>query len=135
MAVTALLACAVVPWLLFPGPSIFGVAIAAAAVCWLGFRRAGWAGGPRRIIRVNWRAENAGGQWFLTDARGREFAAELRPDTRVAAGCVWLRWNAEGIRSMLLIRGDVATLELRRLGLRLRLEGACRSRQLAAPAA
>lgn len=59
---------------------------------------------------------------MLTDGRGNELPAELRLDTRAGTSWVWLRWNAEGVRSMLLIQGDVGKAELRRLCLRLRLD-------------
>lgn len=105
--------------------------MACMALSWLGFRLAGWWYGGRRIVRVHWagaqgrsgEAAASGGSWTLIDAAGREWEATLRADTRVGAGWVWLRWNAEGVRSMLLIHGDVAPAELRRLGVRLRLAG------------
>lgn len=117
---SALLFAAVTP-LFLPFGGLVGAAISMACVvlAWLGFRAAGWTTGPRRVIRVSWRST---GQWMLTDSRGNELPAELRPDTRIGTSWVWLRWNAEDVRSMLLIRGDVGKAELRRLCLRLRLD-------------
>ena len=122
VAVLAIVFAAGAPWLadLDHTMAILALSTAGASLGWAGFRRAGWIGGPRRIDRVSWQAD---GQWLLVDAQGRKFEAVLRPDTRVAAGVIWLRWNAEGVRSMLLTKGDIATGQLRRLGLRLRLEG------------
>jgi hypothetical protein len=122
VAALAIALAAGAPWLMDPdfGIAVLALSVAGAILSWAGFRRAGWIGGSRRIGRVSWQAD---GQWLLVDARGKEFEAVLRPDTRVAAGFIWLRWNAEGVRSMLLTKGDVPVGQLRRLGLRLRLDG------------
>lgn len=109
-----------------PPPVIILISVAGMACMalnWLGFCLAGWLNGGRRIVRAHWVGDQPGGSWTLTDAAGREWAAALRADSRVGTGWVWLRWNAEGVRSMLLIHGDVAPAELRRLGVRLRLTG------------
>lgn len=127
VAVVSILLSALAPSLVPTTGLAVGAALvmtaAAAAACvaltWAGFRAAGWLGGSRRIVRVSWQAD---GQWWLTDDRRNAFPAELRSDTRVGTGWVWLRWNAEGVRSMLLIQGDVSDAELRRLCLRLRLD-------------
>lgn len=139
VAVASILLIAIAPWLLPATAVVAGAALvmtaaaslAGAALTWVGFRAAGWLGGSRRIVRVSWRAD---GQWQLTTGREKtqakspdsdpenELSAQLRPDTRVGTGWVWLRWNAEGVRSMLLIQGDVSNAELRRLCLRLRLD-------------
>lgn len=121
VAAVAMLLAAITPLLLASGsgPGAAVISMACLVFAWLGFRAAGWMTGPRRIVRVSWRST---GQWMLTDGRGNELPAELRPDTRAGTSWVWLRWNAEGVRSMLLIQGDVGKAELRRLCLRLRLD-------------
>jgi hypothetical protein len=135
VAGASILLTAIAPWLLPATGAVTPAALvmtgaaslAGAVLTWVGFRAAGWLGGSRRVVRVSWQAD---GQWKLTDGREKargmglenELSAELRPDTRVGTGWVWLRWNAEGVRSMLLIQGDVSNAELRRLCLRLRLE-------------
>jgi hypothetical protein len=131
VALLAICLAAAAPWLMDPGWEMLLPGMGASGLCWLGFQRAGWLDGKRRIGRVSWRTE---GHWLLTDAQGREFEATLRPDTRVAAGLVWLRWNAVDARgrhalrilrgrarSMLLTSGDIPQPQLRRLCVRLRL--------------
>lgn len=128
VALLAIGVAAVAPWLTAQGWETLPFAVAAAISCWLGFRRAGWLEGARRIVRVSWRAE---GQWLLTDVQGREYEAVLRADTRVTIGVIWLRWSTQaaeagregGTRTMLLTLGDIPQLQLRRLGVRLRLSG------------
>lgn len=103
-----------------PRPAAFGYALAMALLVAGGLLRSGWIGDRERIQRVVWSSD---GRWLLTDARGRLFEATLRADSRVGDGFVWLRWNANQTRSMLLVSGDVAAADLRQLIVRLRLEG------------
>jgi hypothetical protein len=108
------------PLLTLSLPLAVCVASLAALLVAGGLYRAGWLGGGDRFQRVVWSAD---GRWFLTDGRGRSHLGALRVDSRVGAGFVWLRWNANRTRSMLLISGDVEAAELRRLIVRLRIEG------------
>ena len=134
VAVLGICCAATAPWLMWQGWQALLLAALAAGSCWLGFRRAGWLEGERRISRVSWRAE---GSWLLTDSQGRHYAAALRADTRIASGLVWLRWDTRaegdggavragkqgGTHSMLLTSGDIPRSQLRRLCVRLRLSG------------
>jgi hypothetical protein len=86
----------------------------------LGLWRTGWIGQRERIQRIVWSSQ---GRWLLEDGQGRSCEGVLRADTRVGGGFVWLRWNANRTRSMLLVSGDMDDDELRRLRMRLRLEG------------
>ena len=101
-------------------PAAAGLAALTALVVATGLARAGWLGGRDRIERIVWSSD---GSWLLADAQGRSFEGTLRDDSRVGNHLVWLRWNASRTRSMLLVSGDIATAELRRLVVRLRLEG------------
>jgi hypothetical protein len=101
-------------WVMAAGSTIFTV------VVWWGLRRACWLGGARRIERVVWLPD---GHWVLVDGQGRSRDGMLRADSRTGGQIVWLRWNADGIRSMLLASGDVPATELRRLVVRLRVAG------------
>jgi hypothetical protein len=89
----------------------------------LGLRRAGWLGGGGRIRHLTWLSE---GGWLLRDAAGRRWSGSLRGQTRVAGGWVWLSWRLDNrrARSLLLVPGDISSEELRRLVVRLRIEGA-----------
>jgi hypothetical protein len=92
---------------------------------WLGFRRLGWLGAKNRLIRLAWRAD---GSWLLTDGSHRAVETRLRGDARVGRNWVWLRWDTTAptllrLRTMLLTRADLGAPELRRLIVRLRLEG------------
>jgi hypothetical protein len=106
----------------------FPLAVCVAALATVlaagGLYRAGWLGGRDRIQRAVWSCD---GRWLLTDGRGCLHEGELRVDSRVGARLVWLRWNANRTRSMLLVSGDVEAAELRRLIVRLRIEGARRA--------
>lgn len=92
-----------------------------------GLWRARWIG-ARRIASFTWLAD---GRWQLTDRGGASTEATLRKDSRVGSHWVWLRWQA-GDRSwngssLLLNAGDVSAHELRRLVLRLRIDGSSRN--------
>ncbi|MDY6946926.1 MAG: hypothetical protein SXG53_14515 [Pseudomonadota bacterium] len=88
----------------------------------------GWLAGVRRLTGVSWLCD---GSWLLSDA-GRTFRATLSPHVRVGSRWLWLRWHVDAgspgprRRSMLLVRGDICDQDLRRLGVRLRLDPACR---------
>jgi hypothetical protein len=129
VALLAISFAAAAPWLAGADWTMALLGALGAGICWRGFQQAGWLGGERRISRVSWQAE---GRWLLTDHGGRQFEVWLRPDSRVAAGLVWLRWDTgathtlrteQGARSMLLTLGDIPGSQLRRLCVRLRLDG------------
>lgn len=121
----ALLAVAVVAawleWQPLHGAMFF---LAASAVVGSGLWWQGWLGGQRRLTNVSWLAD---GQWLLADARHSRMAAQLLEASRVGSRWLWLRWQVTGSsrprrRSLLLVQGDVAVFDLRRLSVRLRLE-------------
>lgn len=128
VAVVAVVLAAAVPWLLAAAEKEshgveLGLLAATLSLCvscmtFWGFRNAGWLRGAQRISRVSWRAD---GSWLLQDERGNVLEAKLRADSRIAGRILWLRWNAAGVRSMLLAPGDAAEPQLRRLRTRLRL--------------
>ncbi|HEY0943034.1 MAG TPA: hypothetical protein VGE08_23310 [Steroidobacter sp.] len=92
-----------------------------------GLWRQGWLGGAHRLTGVRWLSD---GSWMLTDAGLVNLPAALSPQSRVGSRWLWLRWHIEAggprRRSMLLLQGDVEDGDLRRLGVRLRLESVCR---------
>lgn len=91
-----------------------------------GFWQAGWMlGGDHRIVAVSWLSD---GRWLLTDRRGRTAEGTLLGQSRVGCRAVWLRWDLAGERyfsgrSLLLASIDTPENELRRLIVRLRIEG------------
>ncbi|MBM0105117.1 hypothetical protein JM946_10165 [Steroidobacter sp. S1-65] len=103
---------------------IFACALLAAGLWWHG-----WLGGARRVTQIR---RNADGRWLLSDGRQENIPAHLSADSRVGSQWLWLRWRTDGLaggprsRSMLILQGDVAGNELRRLGVRLRLESVYR---------
>jgi hypothetical protein len=88
----------------------------------------GWLGGVRRLTGVSWLSD---GSWLLTEA-GHTVRATLSPHVRVGSRWLWLRWYVDAgspgprRRSMLLVQGDICDRDLRRLGVRLRLDPVCR---------
>jgi hypothetical protein len=88
----------------------------------------GWLGGVRRLTAVSWLSD---GRWLLTEV-GRTLPATLSPHVRVGSRWLWLRWHVDAgspgprRRSMLLVQGDIASRDLRRLGVRLRLDSVSR---------
>jgi hypothetical protein len=89
------------------------------AVLGYGMWRAQWFG-SRRLVRIAWLPD---GRWQLVDASGVVVEASLRGDSRVGSHYAWLRWDADIVRSMLLFRGDLTEADLRRLIVRLRIDG------------
>ena len=97
------------------------LAASAVAAIAFGLWRVGWIGSRHRILRVTWLAD---GRWSLVDRRGAAIPAGLAAGTRLAGDAVWLRWNTTPgrRRSMLLVRGDMPTGQLRALRARLRID-------------
>ena len=93
-------------------------AFAAALAAW-GLRRAGWLGGPQGLTFVQWTSQ---GDWILTSRSGEERRAQLQRTSRVASFAVWLRWR-KAPRALLLTSFDLPADDLRRLIVRLRMEG------------
>lgn len=95
--------------------------VAGAAAC-LGLWHAGWFDG-RHIRQLSWLSQ---GRWILTDAADRRWCGRLCGQTRVAGRWVWLRWRLDDGRSrcLLIAPGDIDAQDLRRLVVRLRIEGA-----------
>jgi hypothetical protein len=84
-----------------------------------GFWRACWWG-TRRLDRIAWLPD---GRWLLSERGGQSLEGRLRGDSRVGASYLWLRWDADIVRSMLLFHGDLTEPELRRLIVRCRIQG------------
>lgn len=127
VAVLALAAAGLAPFLAgLPIEATLAYTAASISLAGAGFRRAGWTiRGDRRIVAVTWLAD---GRWLLTDRRGRIAEGVLRSDSRVGRHLVWLCWDMQGgrhpgRRSMLLAGSDVSDDELRRLSVRLRIDG------------
>jgi hypothetical protein len=123
------------------------IALAAAAVALAGFRNAGWIDRRRRIQRIVWQAD---GRWCLIGAgpgpgpgpgpgQGQAEGI-LHGSSRVGARYAWLRWDVQSpqfgpgaVRRVLLVAGDVSEPDLRRLVMRLRIDGALRPPERSAP--
>jgi hypothetical protein len=125
----ALLALAIATTLLAQSMDETGLAarlffVVAALLVLAGLQWHGWLGGVRRLTAVSWMAD---GTWRLADAEGKNFPATLSSESRAGSRWLWLRWHTEDVhvpkhRSMLLVEGDLNASDLRRLGVRLRLE-------------
>ena len=98
-----------------------GVALALG----LGFLFIGWLGGPGRLARI---ACQPDGRWMLSDGAGRTVEAELAPGSRVTPFALWLEWKGRPGRPLLLLSGDVAATDFRRLVVRLRLSAGSQRR-------
>ena len=109
------------PSLSFVSSALFiFVTAALVAGLWLN----GWLGGARRLAQIAWLPD---GRWQLRDGRHTDVTAQLRADSRIGSRWLWLRWNADSAwprrPSMLLVHGDLPAADLRRLLVRLRLDG------------
>lgn len=135
VAYVAMTMAVLAPWPL-PLSAAVSLAISAALACALciGFRSVGWFDPSLRIVRISWLAD---GRWMLWDGDGGASECELRPDTRVGRGIVWLSLRSTAVPGrnfyMLLMRRDGSLDELRRLIVRLRLDGARNLGRIAAP--
>ncbi len=115
-----------VPWL-FAAPLLLqGMgSILLGCLTYAGLRHAGWVPGPHRIARIAWLTD---ARWELTTGSGEKRYCELHPSTRVGSYAIWLRLRgAEPTRRdhcFLLTRTDASAEAVRRLSVRLRLEGA-----------
>jgi hypothetical protein len=96
--------------------ALLGLA-ALPALCWTWYSERS----NGRLTRVSWLPD---GRWMLQASHG-PIEASLRPDSRFARHYVWLRWDADVRRSVLMLPGDLAEADLRRLVVRLKVEG-CR---------
>jgi hypothetical protein len=126
LAAVALLAAGLAAWLVFAD---FVTALVYGGCCVVVvaglLHRAGWLGRGQRIIEATWHAD---GHWTLWREGQPPIDAVLLGGSRVAPNCVWLHWRTEDrpwqrLRSMLLTSPDLPRGELRRLVVRLRLQG------------
>jgi hypothetical protein len=144
LGVLALLAAAVATGLL-PLPVLHAMLffMAVAALIAAGLWRQGWLGGARRLTHISWLSD---GSWLLSDTAQANFPATLSRHCRVGSRWLWLRWHMDGAdgaqgvrgmrqRSLLLVQGDIGAVELRRLGVRLRLESVSRQPTIHLPVA
>jgi hypothetical protein len=115
------------PWLLtsLAPPAALSAGIVAFSGLAIGFRRAGWLGGLRSLETLSWISD---GRWVLVDRAGAHIEATLGAGTRVGPGLVWLRWRVSNsgfplVRTLLLTDRDLPAQTLRRLVVRLRIDG------------
>jgi hypothetical protein len=116
--VMLLLASVVATQLPLPAAALVIIVPVVAVTVGLGFLLIGWWGGPGRLARIAWQPD---GRWMLSDVAGRTIETELAPGTRVTPFALWLEWKGRPGRPLLLLPGDVATTDFRRLVVRLRL--------------
>lgn len=117
MAIAAVLACALVPWLVRDASLRWQAvaSIGSALVCLLGVRHEGWLGGACRPIRI---AYGSGEDWHLTYPDGSCRTTSLHRNTRYFRHFAWLRF-ASG-EALLLGPGDLPATSLRQLQVHLR---------------
>ncbi|MGH8177119.1 MAG: hypothetical protein ACREV5_12735 [Steroidobacter sp.] len=125
-----LVLAAFAPWILTTPPPLgaFFLSLVSLLLLTWGFGRCGWLPGRRRIETVSWVADN---RWILTDGSGSTSEATLGPGSRVGRRMIWLQWRPMGAvlghtHSILLTAFDIPEQDLRRLGVRLRIEGLSR---------
>lgn len=106
------------------------LSMSAASLVAAGFWRSGWIGQRHRLRRIVWLAD---GRWLLSTGSGARLEAELSHKTRRGRAFAWLRWQAPHRYSMLLVRGDLAGAELRRLLVRLGIDRLSRPSSLHVP--
>ena len=134
VATIALAAAGVAPWLAdVHGLQALVYGLCCMGVAALGLYRAGWLGTARRLVGATWTAD---GRWTLSRHGQDPLDAVLLGDSRCGAGWVWLHWSTGrwSRRSMLLVRSDLSSGQLRRLVVRLRLQGAAGTVSAARPA-
>jgi hypothetical protein len=121
IACVAIAAAMISPWLIqsFMPLSLVLLSMSAASLVAAGFWRLGWIGQRHRLHRIVWLAD---GRWVLSTGGGERLEAELSHKTRRGRAFAWLRWQAPHRYSMLLVRGDLAGSELRRLLVRLGID-------------
>jgi hypothetical protein len=109
------------PWLIHPLGSLQLALLSTTATSLVaaGLWRLGWIGQRHRLDRIVWLAD---GRWLLSTGSGERIEAELSHTTRRGRTFAWLRWRAPHRYSMLLLRGDLAGSELRRLLVRLGID-------------
>lgn len=129
LGVLALLAVAIATSLLAPSHLLAALLfMIVSTLVMAGLWWHGWLGGVRRLTGVSWLSD---GSWLLSGA-GAAIPATLSPHSRIGGRWLWLRWHTgAGMpgprqRSMLLVQGDLDSRDLRRLGVRLRLESVSR---------
>lgn len=121
IACVAIAAAMTSPWLIqaLEPLHLALLSIGAASLLAVGFWRLGWIGQRHRLGRIAWLAD---GRWLLNTGSGERVEAELSHTTRRGRTFAWLRWQAPHRYSMLLVRGDLAGSELRRLLVRLGID-------------
>jgi hypothetical protein len=100
-------------------PSTIALVLLCAIVSIAGtFLMIGWIAGKRRVARIVCQSD---GRWLLGEAGGRTSERELSGVSRVSAHAIWLQWQGELMRPLLLLPGDIPEADFRRLVVRLRL--------------
>jgi hypothetical protein len=126
LAIGCLVLAGLGPWLL-PGSALVLACLSAllGSCVYVGLHKAGWLATAQRVARLAWLSD---GRWMISDDAGRSVECELHPSTRVSAHAVWLCLRSSEAPhrrfSLLLSRVDHAGGDLRRLMVRLQLDGA-----------
>lgn len=120
----ALSAACLLPFLLlswvFRNPGVTLAALAAVPLVLFFFHRTAWLG-AQGLTRASWACD---GHWWLTHAGQAAVPARLRSDSRVFSAWLWLKWDTpQGPRQTLLLRQGLQAGMVRRLAVRLRLQG------------
>jgi hypothetical protein len=121
------LACALlIPWLFVAPPLVLCLgSVLLACLTYAGLRHSGWVPGPERIARIVWLSD---ARWELTTNGGEKRYCDLHPSTRVGSYAIWLRLRGSEAPCrdycFLLARTGAQADTVRRLGVRLRFDGA-----------
>jgi hypothetical protein len=121
----SLVLAALAPWVL-PGSFLLlsSLSLLLCLCVYAGVYNAGWLAVPHAVVRLAWLAD---GRWIVSECSGATAECELNPSSRVVSGAVWLKLQSaqqpDRKYTLLLTRADSNRADLRRLIVRLQLEG------------
>ena len=126
IACVAVMMAAVVPLVFLPWMAGVACSVLAAGLIYSGFASTHWLAPAHQIARVSWLAD---GRWVVEEFTGTVTECELRRGSRVFAHAAWLCLDPSDasrkpLHLLLTSFGLRHPSELRRLILRLRLDGA-----------
>jgi hypothetical protein len=126
LALGCLILAVIGPWLSSGSSLVLACLSALLGLCvYVGLHRAGWLATAQRVARLAWLSD---GRWMVSDEAGRSVECELHSSTRVSAYAVWLCLRSSEAPhrrfSLLLSRIEHGDGDLRRLMVRLQLDGA-----------